>query len=346
MKNRIYKRKAVFTAGFLSVLLLSVAACGSVKNGDKTQSEGVVSEGGTDVMTGYETESDTKSWQNTTDSTQKETLPQETAEHVIGQGPTAEPDESQNTSENVSDSEGSDSISNDGETQESIDAAIVINPPEDISAEPVTNGQYVICLDPGHGGSSPGAIYNGYREGDLTLAVAFYCKAYLESNYDVFTVYMTRTGDTEFSSNQKVDLMERANYAASVGADVLVSLHFNATGTDDHSQKGCLGLVSKQPWVTEDSQNLANCILANLSVLGIANNGLVMKDSTTYYGDDGAALDYYAINRNCASLGIPGIIIEHCFLDNPEEVQFVDSEEDLQNLGAADARGIAAFYGY
>jgi len=52
----------------------------------------------------------------------------------------------------------------------------------------------IIAIDPGHGGSDPGAVANGLREKDLTLAVSLALKEELES-YDGVTVVMTRETD-------------------------------------------------------------------------------------------------------------------------------------------------------
>ena len=52
-----------------------------------------------------------------------------------------------------------------------------------------------IAIDPGHGGSDSGAVANGLKEKDLTLAVSLALKEELES-YDGVRVVMTRTTDT------------------------------------------------------------------------------------------------------------------------------------------------------
>ena len=46
--------------------------------------------------------------------------------------------------------------------------------------EPVT--EYVVVLDPGHGGKFTGAMYNGLVEKDVALKLAFYAKEYLEDS--------------------------------------------------------------------------------------------------------------------------------------------------------------------
>ena len=78
----------------------------------------------------------------------------------------------------------------------------------------------VICIDPGHGGSNEGALYNGLKEKDLTLQIA--TAMYQElSLYDGVTVVMTRTADVDLT------LAQRAQIAA--GADFLYSIHLNAS---------------------------------------------------------------------------------------------------------------------
>lgn len=203
--------------------------------------------------------------------------------------------------------------------------------------------QKVIVLDPGHGGSDPGAGYNGLVEKDLNLKVALYCKAYLEEHYSGMVVLLTRSSDVQLAHDETgTDLRARCEYAAGVGADVMVSLHFNSA--PGHTSRGALALISKQPAVTAASAALANSILAQLQALGLQNRGALITESSTLFDANGA-MDYYAINRICANYGIPGIIVEHCFMDNAADAAFCDSEADLQKLGAADAIGIAAYLG-
>ena len=85
----------------------------------------------------------------------------------------------------------------------------------------------IIAIDPGHGGSDPGAVANGLQEKDLTLAVSLALKEELET-YDGVTVVMTRTSDTRPSENLSDDLSSRVQMAAAADADALVSIHFNS----------------------------------------------------------------------------------------------------------------------
>lgn len=216
---------------------------------------------------------------------------------------------------------------------------------EDLTTEP--EGDYaknvIIALDPGHGGGFVGASYNDRNEKDLTLTMANYVKEYLEENYTGMEIYMTRQEDSALSGDVKEDLELRAQFAQDVNADVLVSLHFNAS--EDHTQKGSMVLVSHRKNVSEACKELGNAILEGLEELGLVNNGTITRNSNDMFDDAGNPLDYYAINRHSAARDIPGIIVEHCFMDNGNDQQYMDSEEDLRALAKADAIGIATYFG-
>ncbi|MBT2215770.1 N-acetylmuramoyl-L-alanine amidase [Virgibacillus dakarensis] len=78
-----------------------------------------------------------------------------------------------------------------------------------------------LYLDPGHGGSDPGAHGNGMNEKDITLDIALNIRTIL-TNYENVQVKMSRTTD------QTVSLTERTNQANSWGADYFLSIHCNS----------------------------------------------------------------------------------------------------------------------
>lgn len=81
------------------------------------------------------------------------------------------------------------------------------------------NDDFVVCIDPGHGGSDPGSMANGYLEADQTLELSLLIRDYLEEQG--VSVIMTRTTDTYISLN------DRVYYANSNDADILLSVHRN-----------------------------------------------------------------------------------------------------------------------
>ncbi|WP_017472066.1 N-acetylmuramoyl-L-alanine amidase [Amphibacillus jilinensis] len=81
-----------------------------------------------------------------------------------------------------------------------------------------------IFIDPGHGGSDPGAVANGLSEKTLTLAIGLALRDYLLKNYQNVSVRMSRTSD------QTVSLNSRTQTANQWGADLYLSIHVNAGG--------------------------------------------------------------------------------------------------------------------
>lgn len=78
-----------------------------------------------------------------------------------------------------------------------------------------------VVIDPGHGGSDPGAIGADVSEAAVTLAVALKLEALLTQATGV-DVVLTRRSD------QYVGLQERTAIANREGADLFVSIHINA----------------------------------------------------------------------------------------------------------------------
>ncbi|WP_284139149.1 MULTISPECIES: N-acetylmuramoyl-L-alanine amidase [unclassified Virgibacillus] len=81
-----------------------------------------------------------------------------------------------------------------------------------------------IFIDPGHGGSDPGATANGLQEKDVTLAIALKLGNILNNEYEGHTLKFSRTTDVT------VSLSTRTNMANNWGANYLVSIHINAGG--------------------------------------------------------------------------------------------------------------------
>lgn len=79
-----------------------------------------------------------------------------------------------------------------------------------------------IVIDPGHGGSDPGAISYSrkYRESDLTLSVGLKLERELKARG--YNVIMTRKTDVYPTLSERADLANRVNAAG------FISIHFNA----------------------------------------------------------------------------------------------------------------------
>lgn len=81
----------------------------------------------------------------------------------------------------------------------------------------------IVVVDPGHGGTDPGAIgVDGIREKDMTLqiakAIARYNNRYENQNLEI---YLSRYSDT------LIALRDRAKLAHALKADLFISIHCN-----------------------------------------------------------------------------------------------------------------------
>ncbi|MCR5420187.1 MAG: N-acetylmuramoyl-L-alanine amidase [Lachnospiraceae bacterium] len=193
----------------------------------------------------------------------------------------------------------------------------------------------VVVIDPGHGGFSEddrsfGAIYNDeLNEKDIDLATALAMKEELEKYYNV-KVYLTRENDVQLS------LEERVNYANSVGADVMVSCHYNAS--EDHLFYGAEIFTSAFGECYMKGKALAQCIMDKW-----VDDGLLNKGIKTRLGSSGE--DYYGVIRRGCETGLPVIIIEHGYLDNHFDYEKLGMPADWERMGRLDAAGIANYYG-
>ena len=201
----------------------------------------------------------------------------------------------------------------------------------------------VIALDAGHGGSDSGAVNEGkgLYEKTLTLKIAQYCKAELDTYSNVST-YMTRSGD------EYVGLSERVKRAVNAGANVFVSLHINsaesvATGFEVWVQNDS----SWRYYLHEQSSQLGSNILSKLTALGLANRG--NKESDSKSGNkyaDGSPADYLTVLEQSRQNNIPAVLIEHGFINGkPADQNLLSSESGLKSMGVADAKAIAENYG-
>lgn len=196
----------------------------------------------------------------------------------------------------------------------------------------------VIVIDPGHGGREAGAnrVWSGveYAEEDLNLKISQYLKAELQT-YAGVQVYLTREDDTK-----TMDRETRIKFAKNKKADALVSIHINSTGKD--KQRDLTGAFAAVPSVAgypttnqyaNTARALGTTILQQLNAsVGIKNNG--------YWLDDELGIILFGMKYK-----VPSIIIEHCFINNPDDCRkYLKTEAALKQIGVADAQGIAKYY--
>ena len=195
------------------------------------------------------------------------------------------------------------------------------------------NKKRSIFLDPGHGGSDPGAVSGGVREKDLTLSV--YNKVSSKLASLGYTVLTSRNVDKD------VDLVERAKQANNANADMLLSIHFNAGGRGVargietyyyQSQADRVPKINKENHNNaerlERSRKLANKVQQNLLYQTGANDRGVKRASFTVLRET----------------SIPSILVELGFIDNPEERNKIKTNEYQERLANGIVDGIVEYY--
>lgn len=136
-------------------------------------------------------------------------------------------------------------------------------------------------------------------------------------------------------TDRALTLKDRAAYAESVNADLLVSLHLNASL--EHNFYGSEVFVSAFDKFYAQGAGVGESILKQLT-----DYGFVSKGVKTRLGSKG---DYYGIIRECRSLGIPALIVEHGYMDEDSDWEKLNTVEKLRILGQRDGAGLAAYYG-
>ena len=109
--------------------------------------------------------------------------------------------------------------------------------------------------------------YYGIKEKDIKYKVAKKVKEELEQ-YPNVTVVLTR------EKEETVSLYERANRARGADADILISLHFNASNS--HESEGASAYVTTGAQYCESMQKLADNLLGEFEALGL--EGFIQSD--------------------------------------------------------------------
>ena len=212
-------------------------------------------------------------------------------------------------------------------------------------------GEIVVALDPGHDNKHGGTSGSGLTEQGLTLKIANYAKAELET-YNGVKVYMTRTSAScpyPETGSSGACIEKRVQAAAGAGAKIYVSIHLNSGSASANGAEVIIPNTSWKPELSTQGKELAQKILDELAAVGLNKRPTPIYSKDTTVGEkypDGSISDYFAVQIYAKEKGIPGIIVEHAFLSNANDVNnFLKTEEGLKKLGVADATGIAKYLG-
>jgi N-acetylmuramoyl-L-alanine amidase len=204
----------------------------------------------------------------------------------------------------------------------------------------------MICLDPGHGGKDTGNRVPGFfwhNEKTYTLELAFELRDQLKKAG--FKVILTRGKDVY------VDLPARPAIANHSGADLFISLHFNATQVGKNEVEGpetyCItpvGANSSNAESVEFSSGIGTGLTAanrsedrSLLLAYQMEKSLVQNLNAD---DRGVRRARFAVLRDAA---MPAILIEGGYMTNPTEGKKIYDSAYRKQLAAAMVKGILAY---
>ena len=220
--------------------------------------------------------------------------------------------------------------------------------------------RFKVALDAGHGGKDHGAVYSGHIEKNIALGVVLKVGKILESTPGMEVIYTRKT-------DVFIDLVERANIANKADANIFVSIHCNANkntvaagsetyvmgmsknasnmevakkensvitlekdykqkyeGFDPNSPESAIALTLAQEEYLENSISLASKIQDLFTdALGRKNRGVKQAPFMVLH-----------------KAYMPRVLIEMGFISNPNEGNYLGSEEGQNQMARAIADAI------
>lgn len=180
-----------------------------------------------------------------------------------------------------------------------------------------------IVIDPGHGGSDPGAIGNNIIEKDLTLGISKYM--YNRFKELGIPVKLTRDSDIDLTpSNRPQKILDQFGNSSDV---IVISNHINAGS----------GEGAEVIYALRNKDTLSKKILDE-----IEKEGQVIRKYYQKRLPSNTTKDYYYVLRNTPNT--EAIIVEYGFLDNNNDAQRL--KNNYKRYAEAVVRAVANYAGY
>jgi N-acetylmuramoyl-L-alanine amidase len=222
-------------------------------------------------------------------------------------------------------------------------------------------GDYIVVIDPGHGGEDPGAVSpQGAYEKDLVLAICKQLAAKLASMPGI-KAYLTRKGD------YFIPLSKRAEIAREYGADLFLSVHVNAgfstkaAGSSVYclSFKGASNNVARVAEARENASDSIggvpleqqksnlNVILCDLVQTHTINSSVQLAG--LLLNDVGKFNKLYLNSPQQANFAVlrapetPSVLIETDFISSPDREKMLKSREFQTRFVDTVAATVAAY---
>jgi N-acetylmuramoyl-L-alanine amidase len=192
-----------------------------------------------------------------------------------------------------------------------------------LSVQPATatDGRKHVCLDPGHGGTDPGAVRGALQEKALNLDIAQRLRVLLEPTYNV---KLTRTDNDTTLGNS-----DRAQICNAFGAHVVLSIHLNAS-TDDQVDYAWFFYGKR----TKDLE-FTRVMNANYAIPNAFYTGPLEKKAITNFA-----------NGTLLKSNAPAVLVEGLFMSHYRERELLGdgTGKRQQEVAQELAKGIAAWF--
>jgi N-acetylmuramoyl-L-alanine amidase len=213
-----------------------------------------------------------------------------------------------------------------------------------------------VVLDPGHGGTDPGAIgVGGIREKDVTLALARSLAPRLQARG--FRVVMTRSADTH------LELEERSALAEASRGDLFVSLHANAAPRrsvrgvetyylDQNHERHSLTVAARENGVPRTEVNALQQTIAKLRVAEMSPASRRLAQLVQHQIVRGMPRAYPAVPDLGAKKGpfyvlflssMPSVLVEAGFLSNKVEADLLGKRDYVDALAEQIAEALTRY---
>ena len=230
------------------------------------------------------------------------------------------------------------------------------------------DGNFVIVIDPGHGGKDPGAISGKNTEKSINLNVALKMGQLIEKNCSKVKVIYTRMTDVFIELNRRGEIANKAN------ADLFVSIHTNSAKSS--SARGA------ETYLLGVEENRTS---ANLSVAMEENKAILYESDyqTRYEGYDPKSPESQIIfefmqnehqkeslkfagmvqkqmvnhakrsDRGVHQAGflvlwktaMPSILVELGFISNADDCRYMTSQKGVEELSTSLYRAFVSYLG-
>jgi len=236
---------------------------------------------------------------------------------------------------------------------------------------PVSAKKFVVVIDPGHGGSDPGAVRGKIYESHINLAISLLVGEMLATHSDIEVVYTRKT-------DKKLEPTDRMTTAINANGDIYVSIHTNAA-YNERLKQDVITTSGVEVYIIEqfdrNKERSEKVLQQNSKIISINENNedVTHKFNPSSFHSEAAfklkqqqiynQSSYLAVhllremgaeNRNTRGImqrslyvtwqtPMPSVLVEVGYISNPDEREFLTSTAGQQSIARGIYNGIMAF---